>query len=98
MRVERADRIPIHARPPQRMARQVGVARIAEDLAVDLQIGAGAPLVPPERVFAERAVLGVEVILPQRGRLDDMAVGVEYREILLHQPLLPPLPGSALRS
>ena len=70
------------------MARQVGVALVAEGLAVDLEIGAGAPLLPPQRVLAERAVLGIEVFLPQRGRLDDMAVGVEYNEVFRHHPLL----------
>src|SRR6266478_726042 len=80
--VERADRIPIHARPPECVARQVGVACVAEHLAVDLEIGPGATLLTPERVLAERAVLRVQVFLPERRRLDNMAVGVEHYEVL----------------
>src|SRR4029453_3532038 len=76
-----ADRIPVHARPPQCMAWQVGVALVAEGLAVDLEIGAGAPLLSPQRVVTEGGVLGIEVSLPQRGRLDDMAVAVEHRKV-----------------
>ena len=63
----------VHAGPPQRMSRQVGVCRVAEDLAVDLQIRAGPALLPPQCVLAERAVLRLEVFLPQLGRLDDVA-------------------------
>ena len=57
VRVQLADGVPGHAGAPQRMARQVGVRRVAEDLAVDLEIRAGPALLPPEPVLAERAVL-----------------------------------------
>src|SRR5215469_16171623 len=70
--------------------RQVVVALVAEDLAIDLQIGAVVSLLPPERVLAERAVLRVEVFLPKRRRLDDMAVAVEYYELLGRHDRLPP--------
>jgi hypothetical protein len=63
------------------VSRQIGVCRVAEDLAVDLQIRPGPAFLPPERVLAECAVLRLEVFLPQRGRLDEMAITVEYREI-----------------
>src|SRR6266446_8827904 len=88
MRVEGTDCIPVHARPPQCMARQVGVSLVAEDLAVDLEIRDSAPLLPPQRVLPERPVLGVEIFLPQRRRLDDMAVAVEHYEILGSHPFL----------
>src|SRR6266446_2795180 len=97
VRVEGTDRIPVHARPPQCMARQVGVSLVAEDLAVNLEIGAGASLLPPEGVFAERAVLGVEIFLPYQGRLDDMAVAVEHYEVLSRHSFLPLLRRSARR-
>src|SRR6266850_6675782 len=97
VRVESTDRIPVHARPPQCMARQVGISLIAEDLAVDLEISAGASLLPPEGVFAERAVLGVEIFLPQQGRLDDMAVAVEHYEVLSRHSFLRLLRRSARR-
>src|ERR1051326_8163442 len=87
--VERADRIPVHARPPQRMPRQIGIAPVAKNLAIDLQIRAGAAFVPPERMLAERAVFGIEISVPERWRLDDMAVAVEDREVLIcHRRLL----------
>src|SRR5438094_9944145 len=70
------------------MAWQVGVAFVAVGLAVDLEMGAGAPLLSPQRVLAERAVLGIEVFLPQRGRLDDMAVAVEHRKVFTCHSLL----------
>ena len=89
VRIQLADRIPGHAGPPQRMTREIGVPPIAEDLAVDLQIGAGAPFPPPQRVLAERAVFRFEVFLPELGRFDDMAVGVEHRKIFRRHPLLP---------
>src|SRR4029077_1922294 len=73
---------------PQCMARQVGVSLVAEDLAVDLEISAGASLLPPEGVLSERPVLGVEIFPPQRRRLDDMAVAVEHYEILGSHPFL----------
>src|SRR6267378_2187274 len=43
---------------------------------------------PPQRVLPERPVLGVEIFLPQRRRLDDMAVAVEHYEILGSHPFL----------
>ena len=89
VRIERADRIPIYAGPPQRMARKIGVRRIAEDLAVDLEVGAGAALVAPQRMLAQHAVFRLQIFLPQRRRLDHMAVGVEHREIFRRHPLLP---------
>jgi hypothetical protein len=64
------------------MPRQIGVCRVAEDVAVDLQIRPGAAFLPPQRVLAESAVFRFQVFLPQRRRLDDMAVAVEYREVL----------------
>jgi hypothetical protein len=76
-RVEGTDRIPVHARPPQCVARQVGVAFVTEHLAVDLEIGRGAPSCR-HSVFTERAVLGIEVFLPKRRRLHDVAVAVEH--------------------
>jgi len=63
------------------MARQVGVAAVAENLTVDLEISAGLSLLAPQRVLPERAVLGIEILFPQRRRLDDMAVAVEDGEI-----------------
>src|SRR5215469_2530516 len=68
------------------MTRQVGVALVAEHLAVDLEIGAGAPLLPPQRMLAERAVLRVEISLPQRGRLDDVAVAVKHCKVFGRHP------------
>jgi len=64
------------------MPRQIGVALVAEDLAVDFQIRDGPPLLAPKRVPAERAVLRFEVFLSQRGRLDDVAVGIEHCKVL----------------
>src|SRR4029077_1691282 len=46
------------------------------------EIGPGATLLTPEGVLAERAVLRLQVFLPERRRLDDMAVGVERYEVL----------------
>lgn len=46
------------------MAGEVGVAPVAEDLAVDLQIRGSPALLAPQRVLAERAVLRVQVFLP----------------------------------
>src|ERR1051326_490827 len=86
--VERADRIPVHARPPQRMPRQIGIAPVAKDLAIDLQIRAGAPFVPPESMLAERAVFGIEISVPERGRLDNMAVAVKAREFFIWHALV----------
>jgi len=80
VRVEFADRIPGHAGSPQRMPRQIGVALVAEDLAVDFQIRDGPALLAPKRV--------PEVFLPQRGRLDDLAVGIEHCKVFGHHPLL----------
>src|SRR5271166_3317893 len=87
VRVELPDRVPGHAGPPQRMARQIGVPPVAEDLAVDLQICAGPAFLAPQRVLAERAVLRFEIYVPQRGRLDHVAVAVEHREVLRRHPL-----------
>ena len=92
MRVESTDGIPGYAGTPQGVARQVGVACVAEDLTVDLEIGPGATLLTPESMFAERAVFRVEVLFPKRRRLDDVAVGVEHwkvfgRHSLLHDPV-----------
>src|SRR5580704_17513756 len=39
-------------------------------------------------MLAERAVLEVKVFLPQRRRLDDVAIGIEYRKVLLRHLLL----------
>src|SRR5580692_8545330 len=39
-------------------------------------------------MLAERAVLEVKVFLPQRRRLDDVAVGIEYRKVFLRHLLL----------
>src|SRR5262249_34176490 len=79
----------IHARPPECVARQVGIAFVAENLAVDLEIGPGATLLSPERVLAKRAVFWVQVFLPQRRRLDDMAVTADHYEVLgCHDRLL----------
>src|SRR5690242_17623006 len=64
------------------MARQVRVGPVAADLAVDLQVAAMATFMTPQRVLAEGAVFGIEVFLPKRRRLDDMAVAVEHQEIL----------------
>ena len=47
VRIEFSDRFPGHAGTPQRMARQVGVRAIAENLAVDLEVGAGAAFLSP---------------------------------------------------
>src|SRR5499427_6342502 len=63
-RIQLADRVPIHSGSPQRMPRQIGVGRVAEDLAIDLQIRAGLAFLTPERMLSERAVLGVEIFLP----------------------------------
>ena len=90
MGVERTDCIPIHARPPKCVARQVGISFVAVHLTVDLEIGPGATLLPPKRVFAERAVLRVQVFFPQRRRFDDVAIAVEYQEVLSRHDRLPP--------
>jgi hypothetical protein len=71
------------------MSRQIGVRRVAEGLAVYLQIRAGPAFLAPEGVLAWRSVFQLEIFLPQRGRLDDMAVAVEYREILRRHSLPP---------
>jgi hypothetical protein len=47
MRIEFSNRFPGHAGTPQRVPRQVGVRTIAENLTIDLQIGAGAAFLPP---------------------------------------------------
>jgi hypothetical protein len=60
VRVQLPDRVPIHAGPPQRMPRQIGVAVVAKDFAVDLQIRASWPFMPPQRVLAEHTVFRFE--------------------------------------
>src|SRR5580704_5945338 len=43
-------------------------------------------------MLAERAIFGIEIFLPERRRLDDMAVAIEYREVFgrhLRPPLAP---------
>ena len=63
------------------MAWQVRVGPVAADLAVDLEVRSVAALMAPKRVLAERAVFRVKVFVPERRRLDDVAVAVEHREI-----------------
>jgi len=89
MRIEFPNRFPGHAGTPQRVTRQVRVACVAEYLTVDLEIGPGATLLTPESVLAERAVLRVQVFLPQRKRLDDMAVGVKHWKVFGRHPAPP---------
>jgi hypothetical protein len=47
VRIEFPDRFPGHAGTPKRVARQVGVRAIAENLTIDLQVCAGAAFLPP---------------------------------------------------
>jgi hypothetical protein len=77
VRVQLADGVPCHAGAPHRMAREIGVGRVAEDLAVDLQIRAGPAFLTPEPMLAERAVLWLEILLPKRGRLDHVRVAID---------------------
>ena len=62
--VELADLVPRHPRPPDRVARDVGVHRVAEDLAVDLEVGAELALFTPQREFSQSAELRIEVLAP----------------------------------
>ena len=64
VRVQLPDRVPIHAGPPQRMPRQIGVAIVAKDFAINLETGAGVAFLALQRVLAERAVFRFEVFLP----------------------------------
>src|SRR5262249_32804887 len=82
LRIKFPNRFPGHAGTPQRVARQVWVRAIAENLAIDLQIRASAAFLPPQSLLAERSIFGIKVFFPQRGRLDDMAVAVENDEVL----------------
>ena len=77
-RIQFTDLIPRHPGPPDRMARQVRVHRVAHDLAVDLEIGIRFAVMAPQRLLAEPAKVGIEVFLPKLGRLDDMGVAIKY--------------------
>ena len=66
-RIELADRVPGHARTPDGVARQVGVRASRTTLAIDLEIRVRLAVVPPQRMFAERPELGIEIFLPELG-------------------------------
>ena len=38
-------------------------------------------MVPPQRAFAEHAVIRIEIFLPQRRRLDNVRIAVEYGKL-----------------
>src|SRR5262249_41661864 len=85
----------------------IGIRRVADDLAVELQIRAGPAFLAPEPVLSERAVLRGEIFLPQLWRLDHVRVAVEHREVFRRHRALagiraltagrPPPPASARR-
>ena len=78
--VEFADGLPSHAGLPDGVAGDVGVASVAEDVAVNLEIGIGLAFLAPEGVLGEGAVVAVDVAVPEVGGFDDMGVGVEDGE------------------
>ena len=75
--VKVADLLPSHARLPDGMARDVRIHGVAEHLAVDLEIRAVLAFLAPQGCFAERAELRLQVVLPDRPRLDHMAVAIK---------------------
>ena len=81
--VQVADRFPGHAGPPEGVARQVDVGRIAIDFAVDFEVGVGLAILPPQGVFAQHPVLGIEVLLPYRSWLHHVGIAVKDRRVLL---------------
>ena len=70
----------------------VGVHRVAEHLAIDLEVGAGPPLFAPQRMFAQRAVFRLQILLPDVSRLDHVGVAVKHRKsscvVMTRAPLL----------
>ena len=80
-RIKFPDRVPAHTRPPDGVAWQVGVHRVAHDFAIDLEIRIRLAVVSPQRLLAEDTELGIKILLPELGRLNDMGVTVEHGDV-----------------
>ena len=76
-RVEGTDRIPVHARPPQRMARQVGIALVAEDFADRAVVGD-----PVHGVVADRRRRGRRCALGEQAGIESGSRDLSARQNL----------------
>src|SRR5262249_46186412 len=75
--VKLADLVPGHSRPPDSVPRNIRVHRVAKHPAVDLQVGTVLSLFAPEGALAERAILRLEILVPDLAGLHDVRVAVE---------------------
>src|SRR5258708_28523977 len=63
-RIEFTDIPPAEAGAPDRMARDVRIHRVAKHLAIDLEVTAPLPLLPPQRIPPKCAIFRLEVFGP----------------------------------
>ncbi len=78
--VEVSDGLPGHAGLPDGVAGDVGIGGVAEDPAVNLEVGAELAFLAPEGVLGQGTVVAVDVAVPEVGGLDDVGIGVEDGE------------------